>query len=171
MNNNAFGTKMIMAIDSKMSRRPIGSHPEKKTKKSGWMWILLVVGLVVIGGVWYQYKYLPSLSAETEQAEEKKPEVIIDTGEYQAVFLDNGQVYFGKLQRSRSDFYALTDVYYLQTGAVDLDQNSNLSIAKLGNEAHGPEDKMDINVDHILFIENMKSDSKVVKAIQSYKNK
>ena len=93
----------------------------------------------------------------------------IANGEYQAVFLDNGQVYFGKL-KTGNDFYELTDVFYLQAGSAGVDQAS-LSLLKLGNEAHGPEDKMQINKDHVLFIEDMKSDSKVVSAIQEYKSK
>ena len=98
-------------------------------------------------------------------------EVVLDSGEYQAVFLDNGQVYFGKLKRSNKTFYSLTDVFYLKTGTAGLDKVSNLSLTKLGGEAHGPEDKMDINVSHILFIENMRGDSKVVNAINQYKSK
>lgn len=94
----------------------------------------------------------------------------ITSGEYQAVFLDNGQVYFGKIENSDAGFYSLVDVFYLQTGAAGIDQASNLSLTKLGAEAHGPEDRMDINASHILFIEDMKSDSKVVQAIQQYKS-
>ena len=77
------------------------------------------------------------------------------------------RVYFGKLQRSREDFYLLTDVFYLQSG-VAVDQATSLALTKLGSEAHGPEDQMQINKEHVLFIEDMKDDSKVVQAIQQY---
>lgn len=153
-----------MAIESKMNRGPIGrpSTPEKKSKLSNWTWVIALVLIAVIGGAWY-YSSSGSSSDDRNIVE-------IGTGEYQAVFLDNGQVYFGKLERSRSDFYTLTDVFYLQSG-IAVEQESNLSLTKLGSEAHGPEDRMEINKDHILFIEDMKNDSKVVQAIQEYKSK
>lgn len=153
-----------MAIESKLNRGPIGrpmGQPEEKNKGNPWIWVT-VIGVIVIGGAigWY-WK-----GTSGERASEQ-----IATGDYQAIFLDNGQVYFGKLKTTKQEFYTLTDVFYLQTGAVGLDQTSSLSLVKLGNEAHGPEDKMEINKEHVLFVEDMKSDSKVVKAIQDYKSK
>lgn len=153
-----------MAIESKLTRGPIGrliGEPGRK-KSYSWLWIVVVFILVVAGAIWwYRSSVLNTGEDKTE----------IGTGKYQAVFVDNGQVYFGKLNKSGDDFFQLTDVFYLQAGTIGLDQTSNLSLVKLGNEAHGPEDKMQINKDHVLFIEDMKSDSKVVKAIQDYKLK
>ncbi len=153
-----------MAIESKITRGPIGrpmGQPEKSKKGTGWIWIIPIL-VVLIGGLFWWY-YTQNKSSPTEGP--------IASGEYQAVFLDSGQVYFGKLNTDKKDFYQLTDVFYLQTGTIGLDQVSNLSLIKLGNEAHGPEDKMEINKDHVLFIEDMKGDSKVVQAIQDYKTK
>jgi len=150
-----------MSIESKLNRgpviRPIGQLEEKK-KGNLWLWIIIVFVLIVAGVIWW-YK-TPRL---------QDPMTL--SGTYQSVFLDNGQVYFGKLEKSGGDFYELTDVFYLQTGSAGIDQASGLSLLKLGNEAHGPEDNMQINKEHILFIEDMKSESKVVKAIQDYKLK
>lgn len=96
-------------------------------------------------------------------------------GEFQAVFLDNGQVYFGKITGEEGKNVVLTDIYYLQGNkplqAGDLGPQPDLAIVKLGNELHGPVDRMEINRQHILFIEDMKTDSKVVKAIKDFKNK
>lgn len=155
-----------MAIESKMiNRGPIGSRPpETKKRGSPWLWVVLVLIVILVGGVWY-------VMQNKSDAGDTDSQLTIATGEFQAVFLDNGQVYFGKLERSRSDFYLLTDVFYLQSGAAGIDQTSNLSLTKLGSEAHGPEDKMELNVEHILFIEDMKQDSKVVNAIREYKSK
>ena len=98
-----------------------------------------------------------------------------NSGNWQAVFLSNGQVYFGHLKSSNDQYATLSDIYYLQveqqsdlqTGKEQT-QQPKLSLIKLGNELHGPQDKMTINRDHILFIEDMKSDSKVVTAINDY---
>lgn len=149
-----------MAIESKMNRGPIGRPglPSDKNHKP-WIWLVFVVLLAaLVVGVWY-YLYGTS-DGETEV-------VAISSGDYQAVFLDNGQVYFGKLEQVRGEFYLLTDVFYLQSGTV-VEQTSSLALTKLGSEAHGPEDQMQINKEHILFIEDMKNDSKVVQAIQQY---
>ncbi len=94
---------------------------------------------------------------------------------YQAVFLSNNQVYFGKLYNTRSDYPTLKDVYYLQvTQALQprdpkTPAEPRINLVKLGGELHGPEDEMRINKVHILFIEDLKSDSQVVKAIQEFK--
>lgn len=150
-----------MAIESKMNRGLIGRPglPAEAKKRKPWAWLLfcLLLLALVVGGWYYLYG---GSSGETE-------EVAISSGDYQAVFLDNGQVYFGKLERSRGEFYLLTDVFYLQSGIM-VEQTSSLALTKLGSEAHGPEDQMQINKEHILFIEDMKDDSKVVQAIQQY---
>ena len=97
---------------------------------------------------------------------------------YQAVFLSNGQVYFGKASNRTGQFLTLRDIYYLQVnrdlqspkeeGEIRASQ-SDLTLIKLGNELHGPHDEMLINRDHILFIEDLKDESKVVQAIYNHK--
>ncbi|MDQ6985948.1 MAG: hypothetical protein Q9M91_00935 [Candidatus Dojkabacteria bacterium] len=97
------------------------------------------------------------------------------SSDYQAVFLTNGQVYFGDVTDERSDVVILEDIYYLQINKNIQSQDPNeaatevpdISLIKLGEELHGPEDQMIINKEQVLFIENLKSDSDVVKAIQS----
>ena len=51
------------------------------------------------------------------------PDRLINGGQYQAVFLTNGQVYFGKLHQVNGEYYRLTDIYYLQV-ADDLQAES-----------------------------------------------
>lgn len=100
---------------------------------------------------------------------------LVNSDQYQAVFLDNGQVYFGKLASLNSNYVELTDIYYLQVDQqVQPDQDGQdttqqqISLAKLGNELHGPEDKMYVNPDKIVFWENLKADGQVTQAINSY---
>jgi len=102
------------------------------------------------------------------------------TTAYQAVFLTNGQVYFGKLSESEK-WIVLSDIYYLQatqplqqTGSTETPASAsqpNIQLIKLGSELHGPQDQMNIERDKVLFWENMKDDSKVVQAIHQYKSK
>lgn len=105
----------------------------------------------------------------------------IQRDKYQAVFLTNGQVYFGKLANSGGEYMQLSDVYYLQvdqdvqgTGEskqaeeATTEDQSQVSLAKLGGELHGPEDAMQINRDQVLFWENLTDSSKVVSAIKQH---
>lgn len=95
--------------------------------------------------------------------------------QYQAVFLTNGQVYFGKVSKVDSSYVKLSDIYYLQVQQQVQPQDKNaqqqpqVSLAKLGGELHGPEDSMYISRSQVLFWENLKDDGKVTKAIKDYK--
>jgi hypothetical protein len=70
----------------------------------------------------------------------------------------------------------LTNVYYLQTSdktgqasSANVSASpSDVSLAKLGNEMHGPEDAMYISKEQVLFWENLKDSGKVSKAIKAY---
>lgn len=87
----------------------------------------------------------------------------IDINSYQAIFLTNNQVYFGHLKSISSDYLILSDVYYAK-----VNENGAGQLVKLGAiEPHGPRDKMTINQDQVLFWENMRPDSQVIKTIQS----
>lgn len=122
--------------------------------KSKFVWLLVAVIVVLV--LW-QMDVLP-LRLSTK---------------YQAVFLSNNQVYFGKLYNANSSFPTLKEIYYLQVTQVlqPKDPKSpaqQINLVKLGGELHGPEDAMRINKDHILFVEDLKSDSQVVAAIANY---
>ncbi len=88
----------------------------------------------------------------------------VPSEKWQAVFLEAGQVYFGKLADHDGGYVALSNVYYLKE-AADL-QQSNLNLVKLGGELHGPEDVIYIRKESITFWENMKDTSRVVKSIE-----
>ena len=96
----------------------------------------------------------------------------VSPGQWQAVFLTNNAVYFGKLVNYDNTYVTLTDVYYLRT-ASDLEGSgaTSLNLIKLGGELHGPEDVMYIPKTNVLFWENMKSTSQVVQTIVSAQQK
>lgn len=140
----------------------------------GKFWPLVLVVIIIIA-LWYilgAYTGIPMPGFSK----------IRPTGDWQAVFLDNGQVYFGKIKNVSSREIVLSDIYYLQvvtkplqmtqegaTGSTDQTQTQQeLTLIKLGNELHGPTDKMVINRDFILLTETLKNDSRVVQAIDKY---
>ncbi len=94
--------------------------------------------------------------------------------EYQAVFLDNGHIYFGKIVSRDSENVVLQDVHYMQVSrqlqpdpsTSEADTTSVIKLKKLGNEYHQPENFMVINRDHVLFMEDLQSDSEIYKTIK-----
>lgn len=89
----------------------------------------------------------------------------IDSSGYQAVFLTSAQVFFGRLTVPNTDYYLLTDVYYLNAPPQDGQAGQLL---KRGAELHGPRDPMIIPARSVLFIENVKDDSQVMTAIRRF---
>ncbi|HLC45179.1 MAG TPA: hypothetical protein VJK50_05060 [Patescibacteria group bacterium] len=149
-----------------------GMTGEMRPKKSSMgPWILVLTIVVVLGVLGYVFR----------DRLMQKDDAKIGAAEFQAVFLTNGQVYFGKLSDIRDQYLTLEDIYYLQVtpvlqtkteGEVGTQANAQqqLSLVKLGNELHGPVDKMQINRDQILFFEGLKEDGRVVQAIHDFEN-
>jgi len=83
---------------------------------------------------------------------------------YQAVLLDNGQLFFGKIQGFLSATPILTDVYYVQEQA-DLETKKVKNVlVRRGSEWHAP-NRMVISSRHIVFIEPVSPGSTVAKLI------
>lgn len=94
----------------------------------------------------------------------------IDHDRYQAVFLEDGKVFFGKLQNTQGSYLTLTKAYYTQGEGDDSDTAStSVKLVKVGDETYGPESTMSIQTNKVLFWQNLKGDSKVAKAIDAQK--
>ena len=144
--------------------RPVTPRPEPvlmpqsapSSSKLPWLVLAVVVVVVVVLGVLFRDKY-------------------------QAVFLTNGQVYFGQVSKTDRDVIRLKDIFYLQViqqqplqgtpeqQQAQANQQPQISLVKLGQELHGPVDEMYINRSQVLFWEDLKSDGRVVQAIKEYK--
>jgi hypothetical protein len=132
-----------------------------------WVSLLFAVTIVVVLIAFMFYNSAPKAEAD-----------LIDTSKQQAVFLTNGQVYFGKVNEVNKQYLTLSSIYYLnvnqqvQPNQKDASGNSaannSISLVKLGCELHGPQDKMVINSDQITFWENLKTDGQVTKAINQW---
>ena len=148
---------------------PAAGHTQK-SKKSGGMKLPKVLTLVLLfSGTLMAVAVIALLVLGGGKSESS----FVNKGKYQAVFLNGGQVYFGKIGEYTGKYLTLTDIYYLrvnqqvQPGTQQTTQD--ISLAKLGNELHGPEDEMVINRSEVQFWENLKDDGQVVKAITEYK--
>ena len=157
-------------IKSAAAHKPV-QHKKKSTKK---VVVVSVIAVLVVALA------LVSTLAVLGKTGAVGANAAINKDEYQAVFLTNGQVYFGKLHNAQGDYLTLTDIYYLQVdssiqaGATEEEiaaqtaSDSNVQLIKLGNELHGPQDEMQISSQQVLFWENLKSESKVSQAIDDY---
>lgn len=86
----------------------------------------------------------------------------------QAVFLTNGQVYFGFIENPNSQIVRVKDIYYLKSDEIaQSEKDKKISLIKMGSELHGPLNYLNVNRDQILFYEDLKSDSKINVAIQN----
>ncbi|HEY5667806.1 MAG TPA: hypothetical protein VIR03_01440 [Candidatus Saccharimonadales bacterium] len=97
---------------------------------------------------------------------------LVDKTKKQAVFLTNGQVYFGQVKGINSQYVDLQDIYYLNSSSTDSKGSStptSFSLVKLGCELHGPLDEMVINRQQVSFWENLSASGKVAKAIDQWK--
>lgn len=88
--------------------------------------------------------------------------------EYQAVFLDNGQVFFGKLEGGSAEYPILKDVYYIQRQEDPAAKQVKIVLVKRGSELHGP-DTMVVNARHIVVVESITPASKVAQLIREAK--
>lgn len=166
--------------------------PPPKLRRGNLIGVVIVLGLAVLLIILFwlikEMKGFKGTSMEriintqNSDGSVKVGELKIDQGKYQAVFLTNGQVYFGKINSHNNTYLELVDIYYLQvkpvlqqgeegngnTNASSQEQKTELSLVKLGNELHGPLDRMMINKDQVVFVEDLKDDSKVTDAIRRY---
>ncbi len=144
-----------------------GSQKKSKMSSSKWLRIMTIVLLfagTLIGVALIALMIFGKQTDETSYVKKKQ---------YQAIFLNGGQVYFGKIGKFTDTYITLSDIYYLrvnqQVQPGQTTASNDVSLAKLGNELHGPNDEMIINRSEVQFWENLKDDGQVVKAITTYK--
>ncbi len=151
------------ATDTRARHTSVPKKSRNKKKLTLWIIGAIIALALLVGGLWLYKNTIGSP---------------IDRSRYQAVFLTNGQVYFGKLSNS-GGYYKLSNVFYLQATQSSTDDastnpqqaakaDSGVQLIKLGNEVHGPEDSMVIEKNQVLFFENLKKDGKVVESIDKY---
>jgi hypothetical protein len=83
---------------------------------------------------------------------------------YQAVFMANGQVFFGKLSGFGTDHPRLDDVFYVQQQVNPETKQATGVLIRRGREWHGPS-YMVLNARSILLVEPVGADSKVAQLI------
>ncbi|MFA5004449.1 MAG: hypothetical protein WC498_04205 [Candidatus Saccharimonadales bacterium] len=153
----------------------VGAEAPKQDKKvngkdSEAKWSRLL-SAVVLFGIAILIAAVAFAFTRSETSAESK---LVDGSKYQAVFLNNGQVYFGNVTALNSKYINLTHVYYLtQNSATDakgVTTNNGYTLVKLGcQQIHDPYDQMVINRDQVTFWENLVDKGTVVSKINEFK--
>lgn len=139
-------------------------YAPKQRRSTDWNKIVaVVVGLLAVIGVLVWLKL-------------SQPAAIVPRSDrYQAVFLDTGQVFFGKLKNTEGAYLKLEKAYSTKKTELPADATDeqkaaaeqNVSLAKVGVEVYGPENEMAIRAEQVLFWQDLASESKVAKAIDN----
>jgi hypothetical protein len=80
----------------------------------------------------------------------------VGRAQYQAVFLTNGQTYFGRYYDRIGAYAKIEDVYYLQqVSAADPNAAPETKIVRRGKELHAPSARMLIPKTSIVFVEDL----------------
>ena len=125
-----------------------------------WLIVVVVAIAIVIGLQSYSEGYWP---------------FCCDDNKWTGVFLTNGQAYFGHYYDGPGGYAKLYEVYYvlatqLQSQDPKVAPQTQLSLQRLGGEIHGPEQRMRISKEQVLFVEDLRADSPVVQSIRALKS-
>ena len=115
--------------------------------------IVLVIGLAVgAAGGWF---------AGSRRAPAGDPRFDVP---FQAVLLDSGLWYFGKISGLDTPYPVMRDVYYIQTATNPQTKQTNSVLIRRGNEFHGPDFTV-LAARHIVMVEPVGKTSKVAQLI------
>jgi hypothetical protein len=84
---------------------------------------------------------------------------------FEAVLLDNGQVYYGKLTGLGTPYPEMTDVYYVVNAVDPTTKKVKHVLVKRGKELHAPTETF-LNQRHIIMIENVGTSSEIANLIR-----
>lgn len=113
------------------------------------LWLLVLV--LLLSTVFFAFKFFGvSLS-------------LPGSGSYYAVYLDSGDIYFGRLRRFPS--LRLTDVHFLVQGK-DAAGGNTFALQRLSDAVWGPTDTLRLNAKHIIWTVSLDTDSAALSAIR-----
>lgn len=127
--------------------------------------IVVLAVIAAFAGIGIATGLLPTL----RPAQPAAVEVPLTTP-YQAVFVDNGQVYFGQLSGLGTPFPVLKDVYYVQH-EIDAKTKTVKNVLVPATGQWNAPDRMVLNASHIIAVQPVAPDSTVAKLIATLKRR
>ena len=151
----------IYAAEETGKLKKISRPIAKETRLGLIRLIVFIVALSMVGAAVY---YLFFRAGGEDGAAKNK--------NWYAVKLVDGEIYYGQIADVKADPVVINNAYYNYDQAKDqakpTPETGNLRLVKRGQETHGPDGSMNVVRAQVLFMEPLKADSKVLKAILSY---
>lgn len=153
--------------ENKKNLQKISRPAEKNENGPAARILLLIIVLILAGaGVWWVFfKAAPTAS----KPKENSPAA---AGDWYAVKLVDGEIFYGQIGDTKADPVVINNVYYNYEQAKDgqkaVDENASLKLVKRGKETHGPTGALNVVRSQVIYMEPLASDSKVLKAILEY---
>jgi len=95
-----------------------------------------------------------------------------DSLNWYSVKLVDGEIFYGQIKDITSDPIVINNVYYnydqQKENNNEVNKTDSLRLVKRGKETHGPDGTLNVVRMQILYMEPLKSDSKVLEAILNY---
>ncbi len=146
----------------------------KKEIGIGRKFFFVVLFAIVAYGVYVAYMRFMPVSDTAPASAPARSSFFSDT--YYGVFLDNNDVYFGKIGKRDASFVTLENTFYLRVTQVKQKGEDgkmvdvpSLNLVKLGEELHKPTGKIELQVSKIISIQELDGASEVIKVIDNYK--
>ncbi len=150
------------------------SRPKTKEPRQGLIrLVVFILAILVVGATVYSLFFRSKGAAVNPK-----------TKDWYAIKLVDGEIFYGQVFDVKADPVVIDNVYYDYDQAREAkaakDQAStaketglsaqagNLRLVKRGKETHGPAGSMNVVRAQVLYLEALKSDSKVLKAILEY---
>jgi len=139
--------------ENKQDELGIIKRDEGKKINSSAVFVVFLVILLGVFGFWLSKK---SGGAKITQENQEV---------WYAVTLSDNEMFYGLIADTAADPVVIRDVYYNYDKKEDGSPSGNLRLVKRGKEAHGPTGSINIVRGQIKYMEPLKDDSKVLKAI------
>ena len=149
---------MVHTAGEKHAGAVMQHQPSPKPRRLVLRYVVIVILVLFFAGILGYVAGGGSLVPKQEQ-------------KFYAVFLTNGQVFFGTIAQEDRENLVLDNVFYLQlvnqpaTGDTAQPQ-SQTKLVKKGEEPYGPKNSIRINRQQVSVIEELRSDSQVLQEIQ-----
>lgn len=149
------------------------SQPEVKAAGTGLnknMLAILAAVFIVVVAVFFLVRGREETRKEAETG-------AAGASDWYAVELINGETYYGQIDDLSSDPVVIKNVYYNydqlnppagEEAPGESGAGGNLRLVKRGKETHGPDGSMSLVRTQVVFMEPLREDSKVLRAILDY---
>lgn len=140
------------------------SRPKIRQGREGLIRLAVLVLAVLLVGATVYFLFFKTKNVTTSPK----------TKDWYAVKLVSGEIFYGQVLDVKADPVVIENVYYNydqakeKEGAKSVQETGNLRLVKRGKETHGPAGSMNVVRSQVLYLEALKSDSKVLKAILEY---